>query len=558
MTTPILINLDLIDDNPYQPRLHYDEASIRETAESIKTNGLLQIPTARASGDGRYQLAFGHRRRRAYSLLAQTDPAYATMPLVIRELDDLAMVRQAWSENRDRRDISAYEEARAIEKYLAAFGWSQKQVAEHLGLDRSTIANKLGLLRLPTAVLELFAAGQLSERQAQALKPLSELPINNWAEPIALYGSPEIRAARSIHDLIPLTPTLAADRLRELVEHALDKVTIRLDNEPWAQEALPGDGFHAACCTNCVLRMKSTNRCPSRPCAALKTAFHRKRMVQAAATAVKLPAVSVESYGEYDRLGDVSLAALRAEASRRRCMCLGVAHLSYGHHPVAGHPDSYIVCAHGGDGCACKAAVLKAANPASSKAAQEKADRKTIRQLYQVPAERMVTGALTDLPQGVLRMLVRKIDQSAYSKVDAAAPAKQIAEALAAALVREEIKYNFTYAPDVEKAKHALESMLSQAGLPVPWLDETTPILMLQPVAESDEQAAFAVRTCLIDAGECGVSPEAHHCLDKARLVLRGVISREVSAQLLSEINMAAISIAQAEAEAHPDAICAE
>ncbi len=554
MIAATLIALSLIDDNPYQPRLSYDEASIRETAESINANGLLQIPTARPIGDGRYQLAFGHRRRRAYSLLAQDDPAYGTMPLIIRELDDLAMVKQTWSENRDRRDISGYEEARAIEKYIAAFGWNQKQVAEHLGLDRSTVTNKLGLLKLPAAVLALFESGQLSERQGMALRPLSELPINNWAMPISLYGPAEVRLVRTLHELIPVVPMLAADKIRDIVEQALDKVTTALDKKPWAQEEMLGADAQSATCKTCTLRMKHTNRCPSLACVDLKERFSRKRLAQAAAAAAKLPAVGV-THGEYDLLGAVPLPALRAEARRRGCMWLSVAHVPYGAHEVPDHPDNYIVCAHGKGGrCDCQAAVLKAARPATSAAAQTKTDRKAIREQYQAPAERAITTALTSVPQGVLRLLLARMAPSAERKLDGAAPAAQFAAALGSVLVREEIKYAVEYT-DLSKAKGNLEAMLTKAGLPVPWLDAPAPAPAPATVTRrgwpdgtTDADIAAVIRTHLVAAREFAGIAHAHWHLDTVRKALSDIADRDIAVTLHAEFDMTALSVAQVEA----------
>lgn len=213
----ILIPLDRIDDNPWQTRQRYDDAYIDELAGDIERNGLLQVPVGRlVSGDGpsidgqsgdgqpisegdvflqsqsdvegalkrdpalRVELAFGMNRLRATRKLSAdngiTDDSssisQATLPVTLRPLTDEQMADHAWSENAKRKDITPIEEALALQKRMDDFKWSQKQVAEHTGQKRATVANKLRLLKLPPEMQEAVGAGTVSVRVAQALLPL--------------------------------------------------------------------------------------------------------------------------------------------------------------------------------------------------------------------------------------------------------------------------------------------------------------------------------------------------------------------------------------------------
>ena len=115
------IPLELIDDNPHNPRTYFNRDGIRELAYSIKQHGLRQIPEARAV-KGRYQLAFGHMRKRAYLKLQKDKPKeWATMPLDIIEISGENMMLFSLEENLRRTDIRPIEVARCIDGYFAVF-----------------------------------------------------------------------------------------------------------------------------------------------------------------------------------------------------------------------------------------------------------------------------------------------------------------------------------------------------------------------------------------------------------------------------------------------------
>lgn len=199
----IIVNVPLekIYPNPYQTRM-VDGESVKELAEDILANGLMQVPAGRLSemhgkpvqyqqmtqeavqeslsNGGCVELAFGHRRWTAYRMLA-SDPAYAgrgvdSMPVRIEQLTDIQMADQAWSENEMRRQHTPIERALAIQQRMKKFNWSQQEIADHMRISRPVISNALRLLTLPDGIQGNIQDGLLSERQAMALLSLFDLP----------------------------------------------------------------------------------------------------------------------------------------------------------------------------------------------------------------------------------------------------------------------------------------------------------------------------------------------------------------------------------------------
>ena len=161
-----LININIIDPNPSQPRRVFDSQGICELADSIAENGLISPVTVRKAGD-RYQLIAGERRLMAFRLLGERE-----IPAIIEAADDDRAAIMALVENMQRRDLSFIEEIRAILLLINKLNLTQQQIAAKLGFAQSTIANKLRLLQLPLNLLENLAAQGLGERHARALLPL--------------------------------------------------------------------------------------------------------------------------------------------------------------------------------------------------------------------------------------------------------------------------------------------------------------------------------------------------------------------------------------------------
>lgn len=171
-----MVPLDRVDPNPWQTRQIENSEHIAELAESIRLNGLMQVPTGREMPYERVQLAFGHSRLAAFNLLAsQGHKEFDNFPVNIRSLDDEQMAIMAFTENEKRHDLNPVERARAIQNLLIGFGWSQQDVADKLGIDRSSVSNALRMLRMPVDVLQSVAEGTLPVRSAMALIPYYEI-----------------------------------------------------------------------------------------------------------------------------------------------------------------------------------------------------------------------------------------------------------------------------------------------------------------------------------------------------------------------------------------------
>jgi ParB family transcriptional regulator, chromosome partitioning protein len=158
-----------ITPNPLQPRREFVPEQLAELEASIRENGLLQPLVVRPAGPNAvpgadWELVAGERRLRAIRRLGWTD-----VPVVVREIDDRTLLVLAIVENVQRADLSPLEEAEGYRQLIEEFGYTQKDVAESVGRERSTVANLLRLLHLPASVQKLVSEGALSMGHARAI-----------------------------------------------------------------------------------------------------------------------------------------------------------------------------------------------------------------------------------------------------------------------------------------------------------------------------------------------------------------------------------------------------
>jgi ParB family transcriptional regulator, chromosome partitioning protein len=158
-----------IGPNPYQPRRDFNEAQLKELTDSIEASGLLQPVIVRSRPNGRYELIAGERRWRAVQRLG-----WQSVPAVIKEVDDRALLTLALIENLQRDDLSPLDAARGYQQLMQEFTIAQQEVARLVGKDPSTVSNTLRLLRLPAEVQQLVAERKLSEGHGRALLALSD------------------------------------------------------------------------------------------------------------------------------------------------------------------------------------------------------------------------------------------------------------------------------------------------------------------------------------------------------------------------------------------------
>jgi len=170
------INITDIRVNPFQPRKHFDPAGIEDLKNSIKKHGILQPIVVRKIQDG-YELVSGERRLRA-STEAELKkiPAY-----VLTVKSDAQMLVYAMEENLQREDLNPIEVAYGYQQLIEELNYTQEKIAERFSKDRSTIANTLRLLKLPTKIQELLRDKKLSMGHARALLALNDTAKIIWA-----------------------------------------------------------------------------------------------------------------------------------------------------------------------------------------------------------------------------------------------------------------------------------------------------------------------------------------------------------------------------------------
>lgn len=162
---PLLIGVDEITANPYQPRTHMDRHRLEELAESIRVHGVMQplIVTPRDE-NGKYILIAGERRWRASRLAGM-----AAVPVIVKHAVPQAMLELALVENVVRADLSPLEEAVAYKQLMEEFGLSQGTIAERVGRSRVAISNTMRLLNAPDRIRAALAGNQITEGHARAL-----------------------------------------------------------------------------------------------------------------------------------------------------------------------------------------------------------------------------------------------------------------------------------------------------------------------------------------------------------------------------------------------------
>jgi ParB family transcriptional regulator, chromosome partitioning protein len=200
--------------NPFQPRTEFDAEGLEELAASIRQHGILQPVVVRRSASG-FELVSGERRLRASKLAGLT-----SIPAMVREqVSDDEMLELAMVENLQRRDLDPMERARGYQRMIDQLKLTQAQVAERVGLKRSTVTNHLRLLELPPGIHAQLANGQLTMGHAKALLAADEAQRQALAVEIVHEGLSVREAERRARgdqeptvELQPKAPPLATSR----------------------------------------------------------------------------------------------------------------------------------------------------------------------------------------------------------------------------------------------------------------------------------------------------------------------------------------------------------
>lgn len=168
----IQLPIDQITPNRFQPRSIFNENTIKELAQTIHTHGMIQPIIVRKLDEEKYEIIAGERRWRAVQLLG-----WESISSIIRDMSDTETASVALIENLQREELTVIEEAKAYEQLLQLHSLTQEALAQRLGKNQSTIANKLRLLKLPEEVQEALLEKKISERHARALITLNDPDI---------------------------------------------------------------------------------------------------------------------------------------------------------------------------------------------------------------------------------------------------------------------------------------------------------------------------------------------------------------------------------------------
>lgn len=160
------IPISQIRTSKYQPRTEFDEKKLNELVSSIKEKGVVQPVLVRKSPDG-YELIAGERRLRAVKNLG-----VERIPAIVKDVNDVDMLEMALIENIQREELNPIEEARAFQRFVNDFNFTQEKIAQVLGKDRSTIANTIRLLALPKKIQDFVSKNLITAGHAKAILSL--------------------------------------------------------------------------------------------------------------------------------------------------------------------------------------------------------------------------------------------------------------------------------------------------------------------------------------------------------------------------------------------------
>ncbi|HNU88512.1 MAG TPA: ParB/RepB/Spo0J family partition protein [Ferruginibacter sp.] len=158
------ISLDQIEVNPKQPRRDFDETALNELAASIKMHDIIQPLTVTRLASGKYRLIAGERRFRASKIAGLKD-----VPVYIRQANDTELLELSLLENLQRKDLNAMEVALSYKRLMDELEYTQEQVAERMGKERSTVTNYIRLLKLPPDIQVSVRNGEVTMGHARAL-----------------------------------------------------------------------------------------------------------------------------------------------------------------------------------------------------------------------------------------------------------------------------------------------------------------------------------------------------------------------------------------------------
>lgn len=187
------IPVDMIEANPFQPRMSFDQEALEELAASIRTLGLIQPITVRKISDIQYQIISGERRYKACRMAGMT-----TIPAYVREADDQGMLEMAIVENIQREDLDPIEAAVSYRRLIEECNLTQDQMADRLGKKRATVTNMLRLLKLPAKVQHDLKVGLISIGHAKAILGVEDREVQEQLCDLVLADGLSVRQLEAL------------------------------------------------------------------------------------------------------------------------------------------------------------------------------------------------------------------------------------------------------------------------------------------------------------------------------------------------------------------------
>lgn len=241
------INVNLIETNPFQPRIYFDEDALAELAESIKIQGIIQPITVRQLGRDQYQLISGERRLQASKLAGLTH-----IPAYVRTANDQQMLEMALIENIQRENLNAIEIALSYQRLIAECHLKQEELGDRVGKNRTTVNNYIRLLKLPPIIQIAVRDNKLSMGHARAL-----INMDDMAAQLAIFKriTDEDWTVRRVEDEVRKVqnPEINESKIRKpaairqeirslqfrLASHFGSKVAIKVDQKEKGEIRIP-------------------------------------------------------------------------------------------------------------------------------------------------------------------------------------------------------------------------------------------------------------------------------------------------------------------------------
>ena len=219
------VSVDDVVPNPKQPRQVFDDEALEELSHSVREFGLLQPIVVRENPDGGYELIMGERRLRA-ARAAGLD----TVPAIVRDTTDDAMLRDALLENIHRVQLNPLEEAAAYQQLLEEFGATHEELASKIGRSRSQVTNTIRLMKLPVKVQTRVAAGVISAGHARALLGLADAESQDALATRIVAEGMSVRATEEAVAMAAAEQPAARRRARKISAPGVEELGTRLSD----------------------------------------------------------------------------------------------------------------------------------------------------------------------------------------------------------------------------------------------------------------------------------------------------------------------------------------